>query len=74
MAKSAPHPNAAHLFADCVMSIEGQKLFESMGRVPASTRVKSHLNNFPFTLIEPATVLEEAPKWEKIWNELFINK
>jgi iron(III) transport system substrate-binding protein len=74
IAKSAPHPNAALLFADFVLSPEGQRLFESMGRVPASTRVKSELNNFPFTLIEPATVLEEAPKWEKLWNELFLRK
>ena len=49
---------------------EGQQLFESMGRVPASTRVKSELNNFPFTMIDPATVLDEAEKWEKLWNEL----
>jgi iron(III) transport system substrate-binding protein len=74
VAKNAPHPNAAALFADFVLSPEGQRLFESMGRVPASTRVKSALNDFPFTLIEPATVLEEAPKWEKLWNELFLQK
>jgi iron(III) transport system substrate-binding protein len=72
--KNAPHPNAAALFADFVLSPEGQHLFESMGRVPASTRVKSALNDFPFILIEPATVLEEAPKWEKLWNELFLQK
>ena len=74
VAKEAPHPAAAVLFADFVLSPEGQKLYESMGRVPASTKVQSHLNNFPFTLIEPATVLEEADKWEKIWNELFLQK
>lgn len=74
LAKSAPHPNAALLFADFVLSPEGQRLFESLGRVPASTRVKSELNNFPFTLIEPATVLEEAEKWEKLWSELFLRK
>jgi iron(III) transport system substrate-binding protein len=45
-----------------------------MGRVPASTKVKSELNNFPFKMIEPATVLDEAPRWEKLWNELFIRK
>jgi len=71
-ARQAPHPHAALLFIDFVLSPEGQRLFESMGRVPASTKVKSELNNFPFTLIEPATVLEEAPKWEKLWNDLFI--
>ncbi len=32
------------------------------------------LINFPFTLIDPATVLDEAAKWEKLWNELFIRK
>ena len=74
IARAAPHPNAALLFADYVLSPEGQKLFESMGRVPASTKVKSELNNFPFTLIEPATVLEEAEKWEKMWNDFFLRK
>jgi iron(III) transport system substrate-binding protein len=74
VAKDAPHPAAAVLFADFVLSPEGQKLYESMGRVPASTKVKSHLNNFPFTLIEPATVLEESAKWEKLWNELFLQR
>ena len=72
VARHAPHPHAALLFADFVLSPEGQRLFESMGRVPASTKVKSSLNDFPFTLIEPATVLEEAPRWEKLWNELFL--
>jgi iron(III) transport system substrate-binding protein len=74
VAKNAPHPHAALLFADYVLSPEGQRLFESMGRVPASTKVKSELNNFPFRLIEPATVLEEAPKWEKLWNDFFLRK
>jgi iron(III) transport system substrate-binding protein len=74
VARNAPHPHAAVLFADFVLSPEGQKLFESMGRVPASTKVKSELNNFPFTLIEPATVLDEAEKWEKMWTEFFLRK
>ena len=74
VARGAPHPHAALLFTDFVLSPEGQKLFESMGRVPASTKVKSALNDFPFTLIEPATVLEEAPRWEKVWAELFLTK
>jgi iron(III) transport system substrate-binding protein len=74
LAKNAPHPHAALLFADYVLSPEGQRLFESMGRVPASTRVKSALDNFPFTTIDPVTVLDEAPKWEKLWNDFFLKK
>jgi iron(III) transport system substrate-binding protein len=74
VAKNAPHPYAALLLADYVLSLEGQQLFESLGRVPASTRVKSEFNNFPFTMIDPVTVLDEAEKWEKLWNGFFLKK
>ena len=74
VAKNAPHPYAALLFADYVLSPEGQRLFESLGRVPASTRVKSELNNFPFTMIDPATVLDEKEKWDQIWTDLFLRR
>jgi iron(III) transport system substrate-binding protein len=74
VAKDAPHPAAALLFLDFVLSPEGQKLYESMGRVPASTKVKSELNNFPFVMTDPNIVLKESQKWETLWNELFINK
>ena len=74
VARNAPHPNAAALFADFVLSPEGQKLFESMGRVPASTKIKSGFDNFPFVVIDPVTVLDEAARWEKVWNDLFVRR
>src|SRR5258705_7139339 len=74
VARNAPHPNAAALFSEYVLSLEGQRLFESMGRVPANPQVKSALNNFPFVLIDPITVLDEAEKWEKVWNDLFLRR
>jgi iron(III) transport system substrate-binding protein len=57
-----------------VLSPEGQKLYESMGRVPASTKVKSHLNNFPFVMTDPGTILKESQKWDDLWNQLFLTK
>ena len=74
VAKDAPHPHAALLFADFVLSPGGQKLYESMGRVPASLKVTSELNNFPFIMTDPAHVLDESNKWEKQWDELFLTK
>ena len=71
VAERAPHPNAALLFADYVLSPEGQRLFASLGRTPASTRARSTLDTFPFTMIDPATVLDESKKWEALWNSLF---
>jgi iron(III) transport system substrate-binding protein len=72
--RNAPHPAAARLFLDYVLSPEGQTLLESLGRVPVSRRVKSELNNFPFTIIDPAIVLDEKEKWERLWNDLFVNQ
>jgi iron(III) transport system substrate-binding protein len=74
LAKNAPHPHAALLFADFVLSPEGQELFNSLGRVPANLKVKSNLNNFPYKMIDPVTVPDEADKWEKMWNDLFLKK
>jgi iron(III) transport system substrate-binding protein len=74
VAKDAPHPAAALLFVDFVLSPEGQRLYESMGRVPASTKVKSELNSFPFVMTDPNIVLKESRKWETLWNELFLTQ
>lgn len=74
LAKNAPHPHAALLFADFVLSPEGQELFNAMGRVPTSLKVKSNLNNFPYVMIDPVTVLDESEKWETLWNKLFLKK
>jgi len=70
--KNAPHPHAALLFADFILSPEGQNLLLSMGRIPASQKVTSPFAKVKYTLIDPVTVLDESEKWEKIWNELFL--
>lgn len=74
VARHAPHPHAALLFADFVLSPEGQQLFNSMGRVPTIRKIKSDLNNFPYIMVDPATVLDESEKWEKLWSNLFLKK
>jgi len=42
--------------------------------VPASLSVKSNLNQFPYKLIDPALTLDESKKWDKVWNEMFVNQ
>lgn len=72
MARHAPHPHAGLLFADFLLSQEGQQLLKKRNRVPASRAVKTKLNDFPFEMIDPVITLDEAAKWEKIWSELFL--
>lgn len=72
VAARAPHPYAALLFADFMLSPQGQNLIKERNRVPSSRKVDTQLNKFPFEMIDPAITLDEADKWEKLWSELFL--
>ncbi len=72
VAKRTDRPHAALLFVDFMLSPEGQELIKKANRVPASTAVDTNLNKFPYQMIDPAMVLDESQKWEKIWSELFL--
>ena len=72
VAKQAQHPHAALLFVDFMLSLEGQQLLKKRNRVPASNKVDSALNDFPYQMIDPVVVIDEADKWEKRWSELFL--
>jgi iron(III) transport system substrate-binding protein len=72
VAKRAPHPHAAMLFVDYMLSKEGQTILKERNRVPASLSVDTHLNKFPFQMIDPVITLDENDRWEKLWSELFL--
>ena len=72
VARNAPHPHAAVLFADFILSREGQELIKQRNRVPSSKAVDSPLNKFPYRMIDPAIVLDESEKWETLWTDLFL--
>ena len=72
LCRRAPHPHAALLFADFMLSREGQTLLKERNRVPSSLSVDTHLNKFPFQMIDPIITLDENDKWEKLWSELFL--
>lgn len=72
VAAKAPHPNAARLFAEFVLSREGQEIIKARNRVPASTAVDSPLNKFDYRLIAPAIMLDEWDRWSARWSELFL--
>jgi iron(III) transport system substrate-binding protein len=72
VARRAPHPQAARLLADFMLSREGQQIIKSRNRVPSSRAVDSPLNKFQYRLIDPAIALDEWDKWSKLWSSLFL--
>lgn len=72
VARRAAHPHAALLFADFLLSREGQTILKERNRVPSSLAVNSHLNAFPFEMIDPAITLDEDQQWSTMWSDLFL--
>jgi iron(III) transport system substrate-binding protein len=78
VAKGAPHPNAAKLLLDYLVSDEGQEFFKKADYLPASPRVpapdpalKPEGGHFKATIFSPATVEENMPKWKQVFDQLF---
>jgi iron(III) transport system substrate-binding protein len=72
LTRRAPHPHAGLLFADFILSREGQEIIKARNRVPASRAVDSPLNKFDYALMDPAIVLDEWKQWETRWSALFL--
>jgi ABC-type Fe3+ transport system substrate-binding protein len=72
LTRRAPHPHAALLFADFLLSPEGQTILKDRSRVPSSRAVTSPLNDFLFQTIDPVISLDEDEKWSTMWSELFL--
>ena len=43
-----------------------------LGHVPASRTQKTLLDTNKYVMIDPIRSTDEAPRWEKLWNELFL--
>ena len=73
LARRAPHPNAALLFIDFLLSRQGQEILRDHKRVPSSRAVDSPLNKFDYRLIDPAIALDEWDKWSRLWSSLMLS-
>jgi iron(III) transport system substrate-binding protein len=76
--KDAPHPNAARLFIEYVLSDEGQKVLADHDYIPASPDVPARIadlkpdaGHFKVNVVTPEMARDDLPKWTAIYHELF---
>ena len=74
VARFAPHPHAALLFADFMLSPEAQGMLAAMGRTPASRAVNTETSAMNYVMSDPSVVLDESEKWQSLWDKLFLAK
>ncbi len=72
IARRAPHPNAALLFHDYMLSTETQKLLASMDYVSMNSKVPSPLGNLRIKLVDPVVMLDQWEKWDKSFEEVVL--
>ncbi len=72
--RQAPHPNAALLFADFLLSPDAQTMLAGMGRTPVSRAVKTDTSGLRYVMSDPAVVLDENDKWQGLWDKFFLGK
>jgi iron(III) transport system substrate-binding protein len=76
--KNAPHPNAAKLLADFIISKEGQEVFRAAHYLPADPdvpalepKLKPEGGHFRVRFFSPEATDDGMSKWLKIFNDLF---
>ncbi|MGE0226098.1 MAG: ABC transporter substrate-binding protein [Acetobacteraceae bacterium] len=76
--KNAPHPNAAKLLIEFLLSRQGQEIMAANDYMPADPTVpiknpdlQPEHGNFAVTAVSPQEQKANLPKWIAIYNELF---
>ena len=74
LAKNAPHPNAAMLFLDFMLSKEGgQKVMRDVNRIPTHPEVLPNpprlRDGFEFIIVDPANYNDSIERYVKLWRE-----
>jgi iron(III) transport system substrate-binding protein len=69
--RRAPHPNAAILFLDFMLS-DAQRLLLARDFTPTNITVKPL--DMPFKVIDPAQMLDDADKWQRLFDEIVVKR
>jgi ABC-type Fe3+ transport system substrate-binding protein len=78
LVKDAPHPNAARLLLEFLLSEDGQKVFQQNDYLPALPSVPAMVaglrpndGGFQADFLRPEQIHQRLPHWQKVTQELF---
>jgi iron(III) transport system substrate-binding protein len=73
MLKKAPHPNAAVLLYDFLLS-EGQTLLQQDSFVPVSKKFPAPYGGLPIRFVDPAQAIDSEQRWTKTFEETITKR
>jgi len=71
--KRAPHPHAAVLYFDFMLS-DGQGLLAKRDFIPTNKKIDSPLNKMPIRFVDSAVILDQEAKWSNLYHEIFTKR
>lgn len=73
LARKAPHPHAAMLFFDFMLT-DGQTILAHREFWPTNRKVKQLPDQFGLKFVDSAKQLDEGDKWDKLYKEIVANQ
>lgn len=73
VSRNAPHPHAALLFYDYMIS-DAQPLLAKLHLPSVQGGNNPALKGYQLKLVDPKRALDEGAKWEKLFSEIFVTK
>ena len=70
LSRKPPHPHAALLFYDFLLSEEGQRILEKGNYVPTNLKLGHPAHLLTLKFIDSGVVLDESAKWDKLWEQI----
>jgi len=74
VARRAPHPNAALLFYEYLLSEEAQQHFVDLDYVPSNMKVASPLEGVTIFQADPIRSLDEADRWTRLFEDTVLRR
>lgn len=71
LARKAPHPNAAILFYEYMIT-DGQKLLSQMHYVPTNKDTDSPFKRLPYKVMDKAVFLNDYQKWADLFQDIVL--
>ncbi len=73
LAPHAPHPNAALLFFDFMLT-DAQSILAAREFFPTNEKARRSTGEMQLSFVDPAAVIDEGDKWEKSFNAIVVRQ
>jgi iron(III) transport system substrate-binding protein len=73
LARKSPHPHAGVLFMDFLLS-DAQAILAQRDFIPTNVKVKPLPAGLTLKFVDPAKLLDENDKWEKLFKDIVTNQ